>query len=168
MNQDSTPIPSETKVVFPLTLKDAIEYLASQTPEYIPNNNNLHNKIWQQLSQRLRLIFDEFPENQFSYKTEDVFNYNYNDIEIVEKCSSHQLSTTRKNSFKKKLRYIYCAVTMYYIQSKGSPLSSSDVPEKWLQQKTLKNFIFTILLMKLIKCSKSLMYNVYRKTQDLK
>lgn len=149
MDMDSTKMQSRPNVVFPLTLKDAIEYLASQTSEYTPNNNNLHNKIWQQLSQRLRLIFDKFPENQLPYKKEDIFNYNYNNMKIVEKCLSHELSSTRTNIFGRNFRYIYCAVTMYYIQHKDTPLSSNDVPEKWIQRRNsseldLRSFVIEV------------------------
>ena len=147
MDMNSSPIHSDASVAFPLKLKDAIEYLASQTPDYKPNNNNLHNKIWQQLSQRLRLIFDRFPDKRFPDKYTSLDNYS--DLEIVNNCLSHRLSPTRKNIFKKKLRYLYTAVTMYYMQHKDSPLSSNDIPEKWLHRKNtsplkLQDFIFEI------------------------
>lgn len=133
MDMDLAPIYSKPSVVFPLTLKDAIEYLASQTAGYTPNNNNLHNKIWQQLSQRLRLIFKKFPEKRFLEIYEGFTNYK--DLKTVKKCLLHELSQTRKEDFSKKLRYIYCAVTMYYIRHKDSPMTSNEVPVKWLQRK---------------------------------
>lgn len=146
MNLDSTEISSKANVVFPLTLKDAIEHLASQTSEYKPNDNNLHNKIWQRLSQRLRLIFDEFPHNRSKQKEMSTYDEESNDFKVILDCTRHQLSSTRKKALLRKLCYLYCAVTMYYIQHKGSPLSSSDVPEKWLQRKNsselnLRDFI---------------------------
>lgn len=137
MNQDSNKPSLEHSIVFPLTLSEAIYYLADQIDENIPSvgrkRNQINNKTWQQLSVRLRLIFNDFPKTLYR-KTIEI-NYNADSGEIIGDCLQHELSRTKLNSLIKKLRYIYCAVTMCYIQDKESPFSSNDIPQKWIQER---------------------------------
>lgn len=127
---------NEYNVKFPLTLSKAIQHLAALKTENIQNldnkaRNQIYNKTWQHLSVRLRLIFKNCPQN-FSKETYEI-NYISKENNLFKTCLFHQLSETRVDNFYRKLRYIYYAVTMYYIQHKNSPLSSDDVPEKWLK-----------------------------------
>jgi hypothetical protein len=110
MNQESTISSSKNKVVFPLTLSQAVQYLAAQRTENIhelsnKEKNKNYNKTWQHLSVRLRLIFKKFPktirkETYTFYHDPDLMNSN-------GKILLHQMSDTRTDQFYKKLYYVY-------------------------------------------------------------
>lgn len=67
MDQKSIISSAENDVIFPLTLSQAVQYLATQRTENIheldnKEKNKIYNKTWQHLSVRLRLIFKKFPK----------------------------------------------------------------------------------------------------------
>lgn len=133
MNQDSNKLFLENnKIIFPLTLSEAVKHLAEQDTGNIQSGgkkkNQIYNKTWQQLSVRLRLIFNSFPKTLYR----DNYEFNFN--EDAENCLQHQLSTTNSNRIIKKLLYIYCAVTMHYIQHLDSALLPENLPQKWIQK----------------------------------
>lgn len=146
MNQESTISSSKNKVVFPLTLSQAVQYLAAQRTENIhelsnKEKNKNYNKTWQHLSVRLRLIFKKFPktirkETYTFYHDPDLMNSN-------GKILLHQMSDTRTDQFYKKLYYVYYSITMCYILHQDSPFSSQDFPVRWLRNKNIKDNLFS-------------------------
>ena len=137
MNKESNDMSLAQNIAFPLTLSEAIRHLAKQKTEIMPNcetkRNQMNNKIWQQLSVRLQLIFKGFYKTL--YRTNYEVSSNEDNIQMIVDCYRHDISTTRLKHLEAKRYYIYCAVTMFYIQHNEFSLSSIDIPQKWLQQK---------------------------------
>lgn len=140
MDQKSIISSAENDVIFPLTLSQAVQYLATQRTENIhelgnKEKNKIYNKTWQHLSVRLRLIFKKFPKTIIKI----TFIHDPNRMNLIGKALLHQMSDTRTRHFYKKLFYIYYSITMCFIQHPNSPVSSQEVPKKWLKNKKIES-----------------------------
>jgi hypothetical protein len=67
MNQEFNISSTKNDITFPLTLSQAVWHLAAQRTGNFHNlddkqKKQIHEKTWQQLSVRLRLIFKKFPK----------------------------------------------------------------------------------------------------------
>lgn len=125
MDTNKTSISCKDDIAFPLTLSDALQLLATQ-------KNINSKKAWRQLSERLDLIFGDFPKTRYRTLLTQIST---EEFDMIASCLYYQLSEKRVKQILNKLHFIERAGAIYYIRYLDAPLSLKAVTPQWLNQK---------------------------------